>query len=121
MATRTLKRRADSMLVEVFRSLFEEIDTDKLRAEVEDLRRRNPGFDPERVAETLMRRTAFRCAATGAMTGFPSGILAVAVLGADLAYLIYQQFRLILGIANVYGYEPSSRERERSTPSSDIP
>jgi hypothetical protein len=45
------------------------------------------------------------------MTGLPSGMLAVAVLGADIAYLIYQQFRLILGIATIYGHEPTQRER----------
>jgi hypothetical protein len=28
-----------------------------------------------------------------------------------VAYLVYQQFRLILGIATIYGHEPSSRER----------
>ncbi len=56
----------------------------------------------------LMRRTAIRCAAAGAMTGLPSGLLALGALGADLAYLIHQQFRLILGIATIYGREPSS-------------
>ena len=45
------------------------------------------------------------------MTGIPAGLFAVATLGADVAYLVYQQFRLILGIAIVYGKEPSSRER----------
>lgn len=35
----------------------------------------------------------------------------MAALGADLAYLIYQQFRLVLGIAIIYGHEPSGRER----------
>jgi hypothetical protein len=106
-----LKKKADSALVEMFRSLFEEIDTDKLRAEVDSLRRTSPNFDPAGHAEVLARRTAIRCAATGAMTGLPSGLLAVAVLGADVAYLIYQQFRLILGIATIYGHEPTQRER----------
>jgi hypothetical protein len=106
-----LKKKADSALVEMFRSLFEEIDTDKLRTEVDSLRRTSPNFDPAGHAEVLARRTAIRCAATGAMTGLPSGLLAVAVLGADVAYLIYQQFRLILGIATIYGHEPTQRER----------
>jgi hypothetical protein len=37
--------------------------------------------------------------------------MAIGSLGAELAYLIFQQFRLILGIAMVYGHEPSQRER----------
>jgi len=110
-AVRGFKTKADSVLVELFRSLFEEIDTDKIRGEVEKLRAASPAFDPIDHARTLSRRTAFRCAATGAITGLPSGIAAVATLGADLAYLVYQQFRLIVGIATVYGHEPTSRER----------
>ena len=45
------------------------------------------------------------------MSGLPGGLLAIGTLGADLAYLVYQQFRLILGIATIYGHEPSARER----------
>lgn len=106
-----MKRRADSMLEELFRSLFEEIDTEKLRKEVDALRIAEPDYSPKQHARTLTRRAAIRCAAAGAVTGLPSGIAAIGTLGADLAYLMYQQFRLILGIATIYGHEPSSRER----------
>lgn len=106
-----LKKRADVLLVEGLKSIFEEIDTEKLRREVEESRARNPEFDPAEHSEVLMKRTAVRCAAAGAMTGIPAGLFAIATLGADVAYLVYQQFRLILGVAIVYGHEPSSRER----------
>lgn len=106
-----LKKRADTVLEEIFRSMFEEIDTDKLRREVEELRERAPDWAPARHARMLTRRTAIRCAAAGAVTGLPLGIAAIGTLSADLAYLVYQQFRLILGIATIYGHEPSSRER----------
>ncbi len=96
-----LKRRADSVLEELFRSMFEEIDAEKIRRD----------FEPVDHARTLVRRTAIRCAAAGAVTGLPSGLLAIGTLGADLAYLIYQQFRLVVGIAAIYGHEPSHRER----------
>jgi hypothetical protein len=109
--TATLKHHADRVLVEVFRSLFEEIDTARLRREIAGMRRDNPEWEPRAYALQLSRRTALRCAATGAMTGLPSGMLAVATLGADLAYLVYQQFRLILGIATIYGEEPTAKER----------
>lgn len=108
---RELKRRADSLLEEMFRSLFEEIDTDKLRREVESLKADSPEFEPAEHARVLIRRTAIRCAAAGAVTGLPSGLVAIGTLGADLAYLIYQQFRLILGVATIYGHEPTHRER----------
>ncbi len=108
---RQLKKRADSVLEEVFRSLFEEIDTDKIRRDVTALKNGAPDFQPIDHAHMLVRRTAFRCAAAGAVTGLPSGLLALGSLGADLAYLIYQQFRLIIGIATIYGHEPSQRER----------
>jgi hypothetical protein len=108
---RQLKKRADSLLEEVFRSLFEEIDTEKLRRDVNALKSTTPDFQPGDQAKILVRRTAIRCAAAGAVTGLPSGLLALGSLGADLAYLIFQQFRLIVGIATIYGHEPSQRER----------
>jgi hypothetical protein len=108
---RELKRRADSVLEEVFRALFEEIDTDRIRKEVEELRQTFPDTPSSEYAHKLARRTAIRCAAAGAVTGIPGGLAAIGALGADLAYLVYQQFRLILGIATIYGHEPSSRER----------
>jgi len=108
---RQLKKRADSLLEEVFRSLFEEIDTEKLRRDVTALKSHTPDFQPVDQAKVLVRRTAIRCAAAGAVTGLPSGLLALGSLGADLAYLIFQQFRLIVGIATIYGHEPSQRER----------
>jgi len=106
-----LKRRADNFLEEMFRSLFEEIDTEKLRREVEALKADSPEFEPAAHARVLIRRTALRCAAAGAVTGLPSGLVAIGTLGADLAYLIFQQFRLILGVAAIYGHEPTHRER----------
>jgi uncharacterized protein (DUF697 family) len=108
---RKLKQHADNLLEEVFRSLFEEIDTDKLRRDVDALKASAPDFEPQHHAQTLVRRAAFRCAAAGAVSGLPGGLLAIGTLGADLAYLVYQQFRLILGIATLYGHEPSQRER----------
>lgn len=106
-----LKKRADHVLEEVFRSLFEEIDTEKIKQNVADLRESAPEFRPVEHAMLLARRTAIRCAAAGVVTGLPSGLLAIGTLGADLAYLTFQQFRLILGIAAIYGHEPSDRER----------
>lgn len=106
-----IKRLADQVLEEVFRSMFEEIDTDKLRKEIEELRESAPEYRQAQHARVLARRTAIRCAAAGAVTGLPLGLAAIGTLGADLAYLVYQQFRLVLGIATIYGYEPTSRER----------
>ena len=108
---REMKRRADTLLEELFRSLFEEIDIEKLRREIDELRDSTPGFQPAQHARILSRRTAIRCAAAGAVTGLPLGVAAIGTLGVDLAYLVYQQFRLILGIAIVYGHEPTGRER----------
>ena len=108
---RGLKRRADSVLEDVFRAIFEEIDTNKLRKEIEAQRADEPSYSSHQHARILARRTAIRCAAAGAVTGLPGGGLAIGALGADLAYLMYQQFRMILGIATIYGHEPSHGER----------
>lgn len=106
-----LKRRADSVLEDVFRALFEEVDSREIRREVAKLREKAPTFEPAMLARALTRRTAIRCAAAGAVTGLPLGLAAIVALGADLAYLVYQQFQLIVGIATIYGHEPSARER----------
>ncbi len=108
---RQFKKRADSVLEEVFRSLFEEIDAEKIRRDVDALKAGAPEWLPIEHARTLVRRTAIRCAAAGAVTGLPGGLLAVGSLGADIAYLIFQQFRLVVGIATVYGNEPSHHAR----------
>jgi uncharacterized protein (DUF697 family) len=100
-----LKRRADTVLEDVFRALFEEIDTGKLKKEVDDLRGSTSDYSQASHARVI------RCAAAGAVTGLPLGFAALATLGADLAYLVHQQIRLVLGIATIYGHEPSSRER----------
>jgi hypothetical protein len=111
MHAQALKKKADSILEEIFSSIFEEIDTERIRKDVDALRASAPGYRPREHARTLARRTAIRCAAAGAVTGLPSGLMALGSLGADLAYLVYQQFRLIIGIATIYGHEPSGRER----------
>jgi len=108
---KNFKRRADSVLEELFRSIFEEIDVDKLHKEIGELRAANPDYSAKDHARILTRRTAIRCAAAGAVTGLPIGLAAIGTLGADLAYLMYQQFRLILGVATIYGHGPSHRER----------
>src|SRR5205814_1392811 len=69
---RELKRRADSVLEEVFRSLFEEIDMDKVRKEVVAVQAGAPEMQRIEHARQLARRTAIRCAAAGAVTGLPS-------------------------------------------------
>jgi hypothetical protein len=107
-----LKKRADFVLEEVFRSLFEEIDTEKVRKDIAAVKERaSDDFAPIDHARMLSRRAAIRCAAAGAVTGLPTGLLAIGTLGADLAFLVFQQFRLILGIAAIYGHEPTHRER----------
>lgn len=107
----SFKRRADHALEEILRAVFEEIDTDRVRAEVIELRAASTSFEPLGHSRTLARRAAIRCAAAGAVTGLPFGNLAIGTLGIDLAYLVYQQFRLVLGIATIYGHEPTGRER----------
>src|SRR5205823_1116990 len=87
------------------------IDSEKIRRDVVGLKAGAPDFEPMDHANILVRRTAIRCAAAGVVTGLPSGLLALGTLGADLAYLVFQQFRLIVGIATIYGHEPSQRER----------
>src|ERR1700737_1343551 len=43
---RRFKKHADSVLEEAFRTLFEEIDTEKIRREISALQSRTPHFEP---------------------------------------------------------------------------
>jgi uncharacterized membrane protein YcjF (UPF0283 family) len=106
-----LKQRANAALEDLLRSMFDEIDMEKLRKELDQMRESAPDHAPAQHARTLARRTAIRCAAAGALSGLPLGGASIGALTADLAYLVFQQFRLVVAIATLYGHEPTGRER----------
>ena len=78
---------------------------------VERLRQRHPGLSRDELAERLIRQTAWRCAAVGALTGAPAAWLGAAAVAADLPFQVMALARLALGIAAIYRRRPDLAER----------
>lgn len=78
---------------------------------VEHLRERHPGLSRDELAERLIRQTARRCAAVGALTGAPAAWLGAAPVAADLPFQVLALARLALGIAAIFGRRPDLTER----------
>lgn len=91
--------------------LFEDIDEDRVRMNVENLRDEFPGATAEALCQKIIDREAMMCGIMGAFTGalpFPWSILGSAP---DLIVLIYRQSTMVLSIAHMLGFEPDIRER----------
>ena len=78
---------------------------------VERLRERHPGLSRDELTDRLIRQTAWRCAAVGALTGAPAAWLGAAPVAADLSFQVLALARLALGIAAVYRRRPDFSER----------
>ena len=78
---------------------------------VERLRERHPGLSRDELTERLIRQTAWRCAAVGALTGAPAAWLGAAPVAADLPFQVLALARLALGIAAIFGRRPDLSER----------
>jgi hypothetical protein len=78
---------------------------------VERLREKHPGLSRDELAVRLIRQTAWRCAAVGALTGAPAAWLGAAPVAADLPFQLLALARLALGIAAIYRRRPDLYER----------
>jgi uncharacterized protein (DUF697 family) len=91
--------------------LFEDIDEDRVRMNVENLRDEFPEATSEALCQKSIDREAMTCGIMGAFTGalpFPWSILGSAP---DLIVLIYRQSTMVLSIAHMLGFEPDVKER----------
>ena len=79
--------------------------------QVERLRARHPAFSRDQLARALIRRTALRCAAVGALTGAPAAWLGATALAADLPFQAVEMARLAMGLAMIYRRRPDLSER----------
>lgn len=94
-----------------FSRLFEDIDEERVRMHVENLRDEFPAKSNEQLCRKIIDNEAMLCGIIGAATGalpWPWSILGVAP---DLVALIYKQSNMVLSIAYVYGFEPDMKER----------
>ncbi|MFI5180810.1 MAG: hypothetical protein ACHQPI_05430 [Thermoanaerobaculia bacterium] len=103
------------MLAETFLALVRkatrELDLEDIRAEVHAFSARNPDLTTRERGERMVRRTARRAAAIGALASLPPGWFSVAAIAPELSALIVLQSRLIVGLHILYGGTPEPEDR----------
>jgi hypothetical protein len=102
------------MYVALARTVWTDVDRDKIAKEVARIRARYPGASNEELVSKLIRQTALRCAAIGAVASAPPGFLSIVPLAADFSYQILALNHLVLTVARIYG-RPTSREQRGAT------
>lgn len=102
------------MYVALTRTVLTDIDRDKIVQEVRKIRLKYPGASDDDLAKTVIRQTALRCAAIGAVASAPPGFLAVVPLAADFSYQVLALNRLVLTIARIYS-KPTTREQRAAS------
>jgi uncharacterized protein (DUF697 family) len=102
------------MYVALARTVWTDVDRDKVAKEVAKIRARYPGASNEELVSKLIRQTALRCAAIGAIASAPPGFLSIVPLAADFSYQVLALNRLVLTVARIYG-RPTSREQRGAT------
>jgi hypothetical protein len=103
------------MLADTFLRLVKkatsELDLEGIRAEVHAFSARNPSLTTRQRGEQMIRRTARRAAAVGALASLPPGWASLAAMAPELSALIVLQSRLIVGLHVLYGGTPEPEER----------
>ena len=102
------------MYVALARTVWTDVDRDKIAKEVARYRARYPGASNEELVSKLIRQTALRCAAIGAVASAPPGFLSIVPLAADFSYQVLALNHLVLTVARIYG-RPTSREQRGAT------
>ena len=102
-------------LPQLFLSLVEkaskDLDVDSLRDNVHAFSERHPTLTTREKGHRMVRSTARRGAALGAIASLPPGWAAVLTLGPELSGLLVMQSRLILSLHLLYGGMPEPHER----------
>jgi hypothetical protein len=102
------------MYVALARTVWTDVDRDRIAKEVTKIRARYPGATNEELVSKLIRQTALRCAAIGAIASAPPGFLSIVPLAADFSYQVLALNHLVLTVARIYA-QPTSREQRGAT------
>lgn len=102
------------MYLGLARSIWTDVDRDVISKEVRRFKAKHHGLTNDDLVEKLIRTTALRCGAVGAVASAPPGFLAVLPLAADFSYQVLALNRLVLTIARIYG-KTTSREQRGAT------
>jgi hypothetical protein len=94
----------------VARAVLADREQERAITDVERFVRRRPHLSREELSKRLIRRTALRCAAVGAIASVPSELVPRPV-ALDLSYQTLAWNRLALAIAHLNRRDPSALER----------
>src|SRR5688572_13140108 len=107
------------MYVALARAVWTDVDRDRIADEVRKFREKHPEASREELVSRLIRQTALRCAAVGAVASAPPGVLAIVPLAADFSYQVLALNRLVLTIARIYS-KPTTREQRAASVASSL-
>jgi uncharacterized protein (DUF697 family) len=99
------------MYVALARTVFTDVDRDKIADEVRKFRTHYPNYSRDELVDRLIQHTAIRCGVVGAVASAPPGFLAVLPLAADFSYQVLALNRLVLTIARIYGRSTTREQR----------
>lgn len=99
------------MYAALARAIVDGTDRKRAAAEISKLRQSHPRASRDELARRLIRRTALRCAAAGALWTGPAAFFGAMPFGADLAYQVLAVNRLVLALAALYDGDPSAANR----------
>lgn len=99
------------MYLGLARSIWTDVDRDAVSKEVRRFKTKHHGMSNDELVEKLIRTTALRCGAVGAVASAPPGFLSVLPLAADFSYQVLALNRLVLTIARIYGRQTTREQR----------
>ncbi|HEY6065147.1 MAG TPA: hypothetical protein VIY96_03270 [Thermoanaerobaculia bacterium] len=99
------------MYVALARTVWTDVDKDKISDEVRKFRARYPEYSRDQLVDRLIEHTAVRCGVIAAVASAPPGFLAVLPLAADFSYQVLALNRLVLTIARIYGRSTTREQR----------
>jgi len=105
------RRTTSEHVYDILQRLFEELDQDAIRRDIDQLRETRPHHSPAELVRIVTKKTAMKTAAVGAATSAATGPLALLTMAPDIFNLVRQQSRLILSIAFIYGQKPNLPQR----------
>ncbi|HXI14708.1 MAG TPA: EcsC family protein [Thermoanaerobaculia bacterium] len=106
-----MKRTRSEHVYDILQRLFQELDQDAIRRDVDQLRESRPLDTPAELVRIITKKTALKTAAVGAASSAATGPLAFLTMAPDIFNLVRQQSRLILSIAFIYGQKPNLPQR----------
>jgi hypothetical protein len=105
------KQKLSDLFLILVRKAATELDLEGLKGEVAAFAAKHPDLSTKEKARRMVRATARKAAALGAVASLPPGWAALATVAPELSTLLVLQSRLILGLHILYGGSPDPEER----------